>query len=140
MMRGKQHGNPEFAFLYGGEYSLYYAWSSHVMRSGTSPEIAGHQLTQYTQQQHALRAAAVQQYMSQFSPQDSTAFDTLVQQLTRSKDSIQGSKDWILARCTCADAITTGLRERCEREPDPDRRQQRATSFFVFCSPPWSNP
>jgi len=123
MMRQKQQGNSGFAFLFGGEHSGFYLWSVYALRRGWSKEMAEQQAALFFQQQNATAAAAApQQGAAPFGAEDKAAFDNIMQELNRSKDSIRTTKEWILARCAYSDAITSTLRKTCEDESSPERR------------------
>lgn len=115
-MREKQQGNPEYAFLYGGEHSAYYQWALHAARSGWSPEAADAQAASYFQQHGAPTTSAP------LTPQEESQIQSILGSLTRSKESIRVSKEWIMSHCHNGDAIAAQMLRAVGRSSSFDQK------------------
>ena len=85
MMREKQRGNSEFAFLYGGPHSDYFRYALYCL-------------------------SQPRQGPPGFTIQEQSEIEGILNSLNRTKDSIRMAKEWILSHSHCSDAITGRLR------------------------------
>lgn len=152
MIRDKQHDNPDYAFVFGGEGHAYYRYmlwllprppapyppgSMHMMLP-MGPMMRGAPIHQagyppfYDQHQqfasahgHGEYEAAVQPFkgLSGPLPADVAAeLQDVLNNLNGTKESIKGAKSWFMQRLPFTPALAEALRERVFSLEDSERQ------------------
>jgi hypothetical protein len=145
VIRDKQHDNPDYAFVFGGEGHAYYRYMlwvagrppyPHMMPPPMGPMMHGPPMHQpayppfYDQHQHfgahgEYEAAASQSFkgLSGPLPADVAAeLHDVVTNLNGTKESIKGAKTWFMQRAPFAPALAEALRERVFALEDSERQ------------------
>ncbi|KAJ3708431.1 hypothetical protein LUZ61_012136 [Rhynchospora tenuis] len=146
MIREKQHDNPDYAFLFGGEGHAYYNYRlfliggahfnspppyPHMVPHAAGPPQMAHQVPHnHPYYEHQTQPPA-QSYYEQRPfkglpgplPSDVAAeLEEVLRGLSGTKESIKGTKSWFIQRAPFAPALAEALRDRVFAMDDPERQ------------------
>lgn len=110
LISNKQAGNPEYAFLSGGEGSTYFRWILYCNLHSLNPEQPGGAHTPSNNQPLAAQTAAEPAQAASALP-DAVAqgFAAVLSALTGSRDSIKTSKEWVMASVAHIDGLAVNM-------------------------------
>ncbi|KAJ4798639.1 SWAP (Suppressor-of-White-APricot)/surp RNA-binding domain-containing protein [Rhynchospora pubera] len=146
MIREKQHDNPDYAFLFGGEGHSYYNYRLFLIggahfnsppqyphmppHAGGLPQMA-HPVPHNPPYYEHQAQPPVQSYYEQRPfkglhgplPSDVAAeLEEVLRGLSGTKESIKGAKSWFMQRAPFAPALAEVLRDRVFAMDDPERQ------------------
>lgn len=118
LMRSKQSGNPEYAFLFGGEGSGYYTWYLYCTVHNMPPDqpLPDSAAAASEQPQPQQPVQPLHPYLPphpSLPPEVDSGFTQVLQALNGSKDSIKASQSWFMACAAYAPALAEKMAQFC---------------------------
>lgn len=110
MMKAKQIGNPDFQFLFGGEYYMYYKWKTYCNNNSYDDKKACEVLRHY--EAHGAHPALDEEQCTQLL--------VLLHSLDlKNRKTFRDTRDWLIINRKFSVAAALKIREHCFAPPSP---------------------